>query len=55
MCKLNIGLTIEFLPIYHPSVEEMTNPNLYAENVQKVMASSLGVSILCSLMCKYTV
>uniref|UniRef100_A0A8C9WWR8 Lysophosphatidylcholine acyltransferase 4 n=1 Tax=Sander lucioperca TaxID=283035 RepID=A0A8C9WWR8_SANLU len=35
--------TVEFLPVYKPSLEEKNNPNLYADNVQKLMAKALGV------------
>lgn len=35
--------TIEFLPVYNPSQEEKNDPNLYADNVQKLMAKALGV------------
>uniref|UniRef100_A0A7N6A8U1 Phospholipid/glycerol acyltransferase domain-containing protein n=1 Tax=Anabas testudineus TaxID=64144 RepID=A0A7N6A8U1_ANATE len=32
-----------FLPVYNPSQEEKDDPNLYADNVQKLMAKALGV------------
>ncbi|XP_063756641.1 lysophospholipid acyltransferase LPCAT4 isoform X2 [Eleginops maclovinus] len=35
--------TVEFLPVYTPSEEEKRDPNLYADNVQKLMAKALGV------------
>lgn len=35
--------TVEFLPVYTPSPEERGDPNLYADNVQKLMAKALGV------------
>ena len=44
MCKLNIGLTLNFLPVYYPSEEEINDPSVYAENVRRVMARSLNVS-----------
>ena len=34
--QISTKCKIHFLPIYHPSEEEKTNPKLYAENVQKV-------------------
>lgn len=37
------SITVEFLPVYTPSAEEKQNPELYAENVQKLMARALGV------------
>jgi len=47
MCKLNIGLEVEFLPVYQPSEEEIEDPCLFASNVQKVMADALGVCNIC--------
>ncbi|KAF3697722.1 Lysophospholipid acyltransferase LPCAT4 1-acylglycerol-3-phosphate O-acyltransferase 7 [Channa argus] len=37
------NMTIEFLPVYNPSQEEKNDPNLYADNVQRLMAKALGV------------
>ncbi|XP_044038991.1 lysophospholipid acyltransferase LPCAT4 [Siniperca chuatsi] len=37
------NMTIEFLPVYNPSQEEKKDPNLYADNVQKLMAKALEV------------
>ncbi|KAL4007262.1 hypothetical protein ACER0C_001114 [Sarotherodon galilaeus] len=37
------NMTVEFLPVYNPSQEEKKDPNLYADNVQKLMARALGV------------
>lgn len=37
------NMTIEFLPVYNPSQEEQDDPNLYADNVQRLMAKALGV------------
>lgn len=34
---------VEFLPVYIPSREEEQNPELYAKNVQLVMADALNV------------
>ncbi|XP_067303741.1 lysophospholipid acyltransferase LPCAT4 [Pseudorasbora parva] len=41
--QLYTSVTVEFLPVYTPSAEEKGNPDLYAENVQKLMATALGV------------
>uniref|UniRef100_A0A7N6BZC1 Phospholipid/glycerol acyltransferase domain-containing protein n=1 Tax=Anabas testudineus TaxID=64144 RepID=A0A7N6BZC1_ANATE len=41
--QLYSNMTIEFLPVYNPSQEEKDDPNLYADNVQKLMAKALGV------------
>ncbi|XP_022623893.1 lysophospholipid acyltransferase LPCAT4 isoform X1 [Seriola dumerili] len=37
------NMTVEFLPVYNPSQEEKNDPNLYADNVQKLMAKALGI------------
>ncbi|KAK3523458.1 hypothetical protein QTP86_033606 [Hemibagrus guttatus] len=37
------NVTVEFLPVYTPSQEEKENPDLFADNVQKLMAKALGV------------
>ncbi|CAB4066903.1 LPCAT1_2 [Lepeophtheirus salmonis] len=34
---------VEFLPVYHPSQEEKDSAELYAKNVQKIMANKLGI------------
>lgn len=36
-------LEVEFLPVYHPNEEEKQNPELYAKNVQLIMAEALGI------------
>uniref|UniRef100_A0A672G4J2 Lysophosphatidylcholine acyltransferase 4 n=1 Tax=Salarias fasciatus TaxID=181472 RepID=A0A672G4J2_SALFA len=41
--QLHTNMTVEFLPVYNPSEEEKNDPNLYADNVQKLMAKALGV------------
>nr|XP_046236876.1 lysophospholipid acyltransferase LPCAT4 isoform X2 [Scatophagus argus] len=41
--QLYTNMTVEFLPVYNPSQEEKNDPNLYADNVQKLMAKALGV------------
>ncbi|XP_028330277.1 lysophospholipid acyltransferase LPCAT4 isoform X2 [Gouania willdenowi] len=41
--QLYTNMTVEFLPVYKPSEEEKENPELYADNVQKLMARALGV------------
>ncbi|XP_035004207.2 lysophospholipid acyltransferase LPCAT4 [Hippoglossus stenolepis] len=41
--QLYTNMTIEFLPVYIPSEEEKNDPNLYADNVQKLMARELGL------------
>ncbi|XP_048039491.1 lysophospholipid acyltransferase LPCAT4 [Megalobrama amblycephala] len=41
--QIYTSVTVEFLPVYTPSQQEKENPDLYAENVQKLMAKALGV------------
>uniref|UniRef100_A0A671LA96 Lysophospholipid acyltransferase LPCAT4-like n=1 Tax=Sinocyclocheilus anshuiensis TaxID=1608454 RepID=A0A671LA96_9TELE len=41
--QIYTSVTVEFLPIYTPSQEEKQNPDLYAENIQKLMAKALRV------------
>ncbi|KAJ8007641.1 hypothetical protein DPEC_G00096280 [Dallia pectoralis] len=41
--QIYTNVTIEYLPVYTPSQEEKNDPNLYADNVQKVMAKALGI------------
>ncbi|KAL0970048.1 hypothetical protein UPYG_G00236440 [Umbra pygmaea] len=41
--QLYTNVTVEYLPVYTPSQEEKNDPNLYADNVQKVMAKALGI------------
>ena len=36
-------MQVHFLPVYHPSPEEQKDAILYANNVRKVMAETLGV------------
>lgn len=35
--------SLEFLPVYNPSPEEIADPKLYASNVRDVMAKALSV------------
>ncbi|KAB5518397.1 hypothetical protein PHYPO_G00165390 [Pangasianodon hypophthalmus] len=37
------NVTVEFLPVYTPSQEEKEDPELFADNVQRLMAKVLGV------------
>uniref|UniRef100_A0A3Q4BY40 EF-hand domain-containing protein n=1 Tax=Mola mola TaxID=94237 RepID=A0A3Q4BY40_MOLML len=41
--QLYTNMTVEFLPVYKPSEEEKNDPNLYADNVQRLMAKALGI------------
>ena len=36
-------VVVEFLPIYSPNEEEKQSPELYAKNVQKIMAEALDI------------
>ena len=35
--------SLEFLPVYQPSTEEIADPKLFGSNVQQVMAKALQV------------
>jgi len=35
-------MTVEYLPVYHPSAEEQKDAKLYASNVRNVMAEAMG-------------
>lgn len=37
---------VEFLPVYNPNEDEKSNPEIYARNVQKVMAEALNIPAL---------
>lgn len=39
-------LQVVLLPVYHPTDEEASNPQLYAANVRALMARELGASLL---------
>ncbi|XP_026122245.1 lysophospholipid acyltransferase LPCAT4 [Carassius auratus] len=41
--QIYTSVTVEFLPVYTPSQDEKQSPELYAENVQKLMAEALRV------------
>uniref|UniRef100_A0A8D0C2X4 Lysophosphatidylcholine acyltransferase 1 n=1 Tax=Salvator merianae TaxID=96440 RepID=A0A8D0C2X4_SALMN len=45
LCQFHNFVEIEFLPVYIPSEEERKNPTLYANNVRRIMAKALGVSV----------
>jgi lysophosphatidylcholine acyltransferase/lyso-PAF acetyltransferase len=36
-------MEVTYLPVYFPSADELANPQLYADNVQKLMAGALKV------------
>ena len=36
-------VSLEFLPVYQPSQEEISDPKLFAGNVRQVMANALQV------------
>lgn len=44
---------VEFLPVYNPSPAEVNNPELFAKNVQLVMAKSLNVEATDVTYAKY--
>ncbi|XP_067117378.1 lysophospholipid acyltransferase LPCAT4 [Osmerus mordax] len=41
--QLYTNVTVEYMPVYTPSQEEKADPNLYADNVQKLMAKALDL------------
>lgn len=43
ICQVYNRLEVEFLPPYYPTEAEKAAPELYADNVRQVMATSLGV------------
>ena len=43
LSQFYMNCTVEFLPPYTPNKEEVDDPKLFAANVRKVMADSLGV------------
>uniref|UniRef100_A0ACB8EBL4 Lysophosphatidylcholine acyltransferase 1 n=1 Tax=Sphaerodactylus townsendi TaxID=933632 RepID=A0ACB8EBL4_9SAUR len=45
LCQFHNFVEIEFLPVYVPSEEERNTPSLYANNVRRIMAKALGVSV----------
>jgi len=44
LSQFYVNLTIEFLPPFKPTEDEVKDPKLFAANVRSVMAKSLGVS-----------
>ena len=44
---------VEFLPVYNPSPAEISDPELYAKNVQLVMAKNLNVEATDVTYAKY--
>ncbi|XP_055842917.1 lysophosphatidylcholine acyltransferase [Episyrphus balteatus] len=45
LAKIYSRCEIEFLPVYTPNEEEKTNPKLFADNVQALMAKALNVPV----------
>ncbi|KAG7335479.1 hypothetical protein KOW79_000172 [Hemibagrus wyckioides] len=45
LCQFHNDFEIEFLPIYTPSDEEAKNPQLFAQNVRRIMAKALQVPV----------
>ena len=36
-------ISVQFLPVYHPSKQELDGPDLFARNVQKLIADNLKI------------
>jgi len=45
LSQLRMNHSVEFLPPYSPSEEEVAKPQLFADNVRAVMASRMGVPV----------
>lgn len=45
LCQVHSPVEFIFLPMYHPSDEEKSNPELYAENVRRLMAGTLELPL----------
>ncbi|GAA6098222.1 lysophosphatidylcholine acyltransferase 1 [Tachysurus ichikawai] len=45
LCQLHNELEIEFLPVYTPSEDETKNPQLFAQNVRRIMAKALQIPV----------
>lgn len=45
LCKFNSPVEIHFMPVHHPTDEEIKDPVLFAENVRKEMAEYLNVPL----------
>lgn len=46
MCMPSTRMEVEFLPVYYPSEAECADANLFASNVQSLMARHLGLPIV---------
>jgi len=44
LCQFNTSVSIEFLPVYFPTDDEIKDSHIFASNVRKRMASRLGIS-----------
>lgn len=45
LTQVQSSCEIEFLPVYNPSEEEKHDPKLYANNVRRLMAKTLGIPV----------
>ena len=43
LCQIQIKLEVDYLPVYKPSAEEIDDPIVYAQNVQKYLSTILKV------------
>ena len=43
--QFHVYQELQFLPVYQPSEAEKNDPNLYAENVRKIMAKAAGLPL----------
>ena len=40
-----MNITIHLLPVYYPSADEASDPQLYCENVQSLISEESGIPI----------
>lgn len=45
LTRLHQFLEVEYLPVYYPDEEEQADPELYAANIQRLLAYTLNVPI----------
>jgi len=45
ICQTNLKVEVHFLPRYVPSEEEMSDAQMFADNVRKYMAKVAGIGL----------
>ena len=46
LASLSTNITLEFLPVYSPGVDEKKNTSLFANNVRKYVAMHLDINVI---------